>query len=397
MMAQLMAQMRQLKLRAEEGRQPLHNISMNGGSLIQFNPKVNFSTFHGNDPRGWINKCNRYSCLCKINDNQKVDLTSLHLKGPAETWFTSYIMGRKGVSWDDFIVDVCRRFRDNFGGKVTEEFNRLQQDGTIDEYLAKFEELKALLLVRTPTMLASYFLESFIGGLKPVVKPLVRATNPQTVDMAIEQARFHEEHIVALKLPPDRPFKTALIHLTNFTKALLPTPTLYTKTPQNFPPRAPQNNPNTNRNPSLSVQRPLRFIPVAERAEKMAKGLCFFCDQTFERGHKCATNGKQLFLIEVLGKEEEEDLELVETFDGKLEFELEEAFPQISIYAMCGNSGFHAIRVNGHFEKKTRHILIDSGSTHNFLDEQLAKRMGCKLQRIEGQSFAIADGNMMHC
>ena len=133
---------------------------------------------------------------------------------------------------------------------MIEEFNKLQQDGTSDEYLAKFEELKALLLVRTPTMPTSYFLESFIGGLKPAVKPLVRAANPQTLDMAIAQARFHEEHIIALKLPPDRLFKIAPIYLINSTKALLPTHTLNPKTPQNFPPKA----------------------------EKMAKRLCFFCD-----------------------------------------------------------------------------------------------------------------------
>ena len=172
MMAQILAQMEQVEPRNEGGRLFPINNGVNGGNNLQFSPKVEFPTFDGNDPRGWIKKCTYYFGLCRINDNQKVDLASLHLRGPTETWFASCIMGIRGVSWDDFMVDVCGRFRDNLGGKVIEEFSRLQQDGTIDEYLAEFKELKALMLVRTPTMRTSYFLESFIGGLKPTVKLL---------------------------------------------------------------------------------------------------------------------------------------------------------------------------------------------------------------------------------
>jgi len=50
----------------------------------------------------------------------------------------------------------------------------------------------------------------------------------------------------------------------------------------------------------------LQNLPAAERAEKMAKGLCFLCDQPYERGHKYSSSTKQLFLVEVLGDDEEE-------------------------------------------------------------------------------------------
>jgi len=91
----------------------------------------------------------------------KGDLASLYLKGPAEQWFGSYIWGRRGLTWEEFIVDVCVRFRDNLGGKVVEDFNILQSTGTLDEYLAKFEGLKAIILMRNPNMLEAYILESF--------------------------------------------------------------------------------------------------------------------------------------------------------------------------------------------------------------------------------------------
>ena len=63
-------------------------------------------------------------------------------------------------------MDVCSRFRDDLGSNVVEDFNNLQQVGTLDEYLTRFEELKALLLGRNPTMPDTYFLESFLRGLK---------------------------------------------------------------------------------------------------------------------------------------------------------------------------------------------------------------------------------------
>lgn len=68
--------------------------------------------------------------------------------------------------------------------------------------------------------------------------------------------------------------------------------------------------------------------------------------------------------------------------------------PQVS---MNGASGFHAMRINGHLGKKTLHILLDSGSTHNFLDVNLAKKLGCRMEPIAMQAVTIADGNQLQC
>ena len=64
---------------------------------------------------------------------------------------------------------------------------------------------------------------------------------------------------------------------------------------------------------------------------------------------------------------------------------------------MLGNSVFNAIRINGHIGKKTLHILIELGSTYNFLDEQIERKLGCKLEPITKQCVAIANGNSMQC
>ena len=99
----------------------------------------------------------------------------------------------------------------------------------------------------------------------------------------------------------------------------------------------------------------------------MAKGLCFFCDQPYERGHRCNIKKTQLFLIEIPGEDDEESAELLPETGDDLSEETE-VQPQISMLALSGAQGFQTMRITGLYGKTPLHILIDSGSTHNFLD-----------------------------
>lgn len=51
------------------------------------------------------------------------------------------------------------------------------------------------------------------------------------------------------------------------------------------------------------------------------------------------------------------------------------------------------MRVNGHANKKVLHIMVDSGSSHNFLDLQTAKRLGCKLRNVCPLQIEVANGH----
>jgi len=68
-------------------------------------------------------------------EDQKVDLAALHLRSQAEIWFNSYILGRRNLTWEEFIFDLCARFKDNLGSKIVEEFNKLTQVGSLDDYI----------------------------------------------------------------------------------------------------------------------------------------------------------------------------------------------------------------------------------------------------------------------
>ncbi|GJR52677.1 putative mitochondrial protein [Tanacetum coccineum] len=101
------------------------------------------------------------------------------------------------------------------------------------------------------------------------------------------------------------------------------------------------------------------------------------------RPFKKLTHG-QMYSLEVIASEEmcEEDEYCVLTEQGvvsTIENE-EEIMPQISLNAMIGIPYYQAMRIKGFMGKQLVHIFIDSGSTHNFLDMSVAKKLGenCK-------------------
>ena len=74
--------------------------------------------------------------------------------------------------------------------------------------------------------------------------------------------------------------------------------------------------------------------------------------------------------MEVL--EEGDDPGESNTAEEEVTFEAKDEISQISINAMCASSGFHTMRIKGQIGKTTPCMLVDSGNTHNIMDEHLA-------------------------
>lgn len=52
---------------------------------------------------------------------------------------------------------------------------------------------------------------------------------------------------------------------------------------------------------------------------------------------------------------------------------------QISVQAMDGQTAFQTMRITGHHGKKDLQLLLDSSSTHNFIDANTAVESDCKV------------------
>ena len=130
--------------------------------------------------------------------------------------------------------------------------------------------------------------------------------------------------------------------------------------------------------------------------ERRAKGLCFWCDEKYVPGHNCRK--KQVYVMEVNKEEEGEEKEDMKVLEEECE-NIEDTNPHISVHAINGlaSRGYKTMRVTVHVRRRPLHILIDSGSTHNFLDTKIAKKLGCRIEETCPMRVDVANGSSLGC
>lgn len=80
-----------------------------------------------------------------------------------------------------------------------------------------------------------------------------------------------------------------------------------------------------------------------------------------------------------------------------LELEEEPIGAKISLEVIKGVSTFQTMRVTCHVGKKELHILLDSGSTQNFVDLNKALKLQCKVNTITPMGVCVAEWGQLVC
>ncbi|OIT37858.1 putative mitochondrial protein [Nicotiana attenuata] len=131
--------------------------------------KVDCPYFKDGDPRSWMRKCERHFHYNHITDpHHKIKTIFLHLNGKAELWYFSYQVSRG-------------------------RFKRIEQIGSVTEYLENFEDIKTWVLIKHPTIPEEFFLGFFIEGIKEEIRHTIKMLDPFSLSQAIEKARHKEE------------------------------------------------------------------------------------------------------------------------------------------------------------------------------------------------------------
>jgi hypothetical protein len=121
-------------------------------------------------------------------------------------------------------------------------------------------------------------------------------------------------------------------------------------------------------------------------AERRRQGLCFNCDEKFVRGHKCA----HLFLIEY----DDSGLDDGSAGDG----EPTDDEPSISLYAVAGVQAAETVRLRVFIQGRAFLALVDSGSSHNFMRDEVAQQLGVPLLPVRaGLNVIVANGDKLPC
>lgn len=73
-------------------------------------PKIDFPYFSGEGPRKWLRKASKHFQIHQVEDEMKVEIAEVYLKGKAGVWFHGFISSNPTVGWDAFTKETCRRF-----------------------------------------------------------------------------------------------------------------------------------------------------------------------------------------------------------------------------------------------------------------------------------------------
>jgi len=276
----------------------------------------------------------------------------------------------------------------------------------VEDYQYQFEVLSN----KIPGLTEGFKVSSFISGLKEEVRIMVTVLKPSNLPAAFGLARLQEEEVWrrnrSTRAPPwvptqspnsKPPYPKPAIRLT-LSKSSNPIfPTISRSTGFNLPyPNWPTSYPNTMAKRS---NLPIRQISPNQMQERREKGLCYYCDDKYHIGHKCSR--PRVYLLEGLEIEEgavpaeqEQQIQEGEALEAPEE---EGELLEISLHTIVGAPAPKTMRLIGYINTLEVVILIDTGSTHSFLDPDVAKK--AKLPAHGGRmlSVKVANGDSVPC
>eukprot|EP00253_Pinus_taeda_P010028 PITA_10028 len=247
----------------------------------------------------WLAQMDRYFKLNHIlDDATKLMLGSMYFNNERWQWW-EWHQHCNGYfrTWTQFTKALRDRFEQEDSYLV--HLTKLQQTGTVEEYINAFESLA----FRTKGLTNEFYMECFISGLKEAIKAQVLLYHPPTWMEACQVARHK------CKEP-----KFFQIDATDYNS--------------------------TEEDPPLEEHEPL-----------------------------------------------EDDNQQDNVSDE----------PVISVHALAGISSPQTFKIRGFIKHHPVVVLIDSGSTHNFIYQKVTETVHCFVRVVSNFQVQIADGGTMKC
>ena len=126
-------------------------------------------------------------------------------------------------------------------------------------------------------------------------------------------------------------------------------------------------------------------------------GLCYSCGEKFSPGHVCTSKqNAQAKAIEAA----EQQVQLSDPVLNAIAVEevAEEATAYLSVNALSGTTNTKSIRLRALVGNQVMLLLLDSGSSHTFIDQQLADKLKYKAQDLPTPLIVkVANGEQLQC
>ncbi|GKC88687.1 gypsy/ty3 retroelement polyprotein [Tanacetum coccineum] len=283
--------------------------------------KVEFSKFNGDDVLGWMFKCDQFFLIDNTLEEEKVKIISVHLFDKALLWHRQLIKTKgENISWTDYKDAIALRFGSVYDDPMAllknAKYDKSAKEYTFDTLLSRVEVSE------------EHAISLYLGGLPTELEMSVRMFRPKTLSDAYCLTTLQEATLEAVK-KKSRPF-------TN------------------------QSNSRFGVSNASGTTNKLALLPPTPGLE----------NNSLKRSMK--RKGQRIYASIVIRKEEE----FLDADDSLVDTVNEGVQAHISLNALSGISSFQTMRVIGLVVKQHQlHILVDLGSTHNFLDVNMAKRI----------------------
>ncbi|KAJ0970323.1 hypothetical protein J5N97_023200 [Dioscorea zingiberensis] len=332
-------------------------------------PKLEIPLFSGDRVCDWIFQIEHFFTYHNTPDEQKLSIAAFYMTGDGLQWYHWMHATNQLTTWDAFTKQAELRFGPSTFINHEAQLYKLKQRSTVADYLREFEGLSTRITGLSHTNL----LNCFISGLREDIQRELNILKPLNLHDAMGLARLIED-----KCNAARP---------SFARPSLPKP----------PPAPPQHVQASGRPPPLPIKR----LTPAEMANRREKGLCFNCDATFTPGHRCRPPQFLCLMIEGDSNDgvELEDAPTPELIDASTPEDLTEAHeaPCISFHALTGHLVPSTLKLAGTILGHAVVVLIDSGSTNNFIQARLASHLGLTVQPSPHLRVTVGNGDSVDC
>nr|GMC71591.1 Transposon Ty3-G Gag-Pol polyprotein [Ipomoea batatas] len=327
----------------------------------------------------WIFQIQEYFDYHQTPEPHHLQMAGLCLEGDASEWYRWMKRNRIVHCWHDFLENIEQRFGSSQYEDPLTELAKLIQTGDVMEFQARFEKLMNRVTGVSDNQLVSYI----IGVLKPHLKRKLLMARPDTVAATFKLAKAHEARHAEI---------IAETRMANRGNPRLQTPLeehrwkpRITSIPQAPSSAAPPQN--------ITPALPIKKYTAAEIRERRDKGLCFHCDQKYSPGHRC--RGPFLLLVgtddadatEADVQEVEPDSSGGEVVTGDISM----------LNTLAGPGSPRSLRLMGKINKQSCLVLIDSGSTHNFIHPTITEKLQLATTPIKPFKVYVGNGDTLTC
>ncbi|KAJ3688355.1 hypothetical protein LUZ61_017519 [Rhynchospora tenuis] len=378
------------------GNPPFHS-ELSGGEEPRFTnrygdhritfPKTEFPSFDGSNPTGWRSKCENYFSIFQIPEPVKPQMATLHFTGEAQEWYDCFKEEYPDLPWPMLVEEVLDRFLTQNDSHPVGEFKRVYHTGKVTDYIRQFERAKSRLISETKIRSTTFFVQGFIEGLREEIRYAVEGHDPVTLNQAFNYARKAELNSEGI----DRRYRTLNKPSSSQTQPFKPfrdaVPAI--KNDPFVPP----------------VVKPDNTMAGKEmtREQMRALKLCYYCKEKFFPGHKC----KMKTLLSLQAHEPQSIDDITTDSEGPSHQYIEwvtDASIEDSIYkeeaviTMCAApepQQIHTLRFKGLLDQIPICVLIDTGSTHSFINPSLIDSHKWQVVTTDPLHVRIANGAAM--